>query len=61
MSESSWIALVNGKERDWWSIDLEGDMEKLEVVSKFLVQDRRRIRRSRKEDGPRRKGKVKRG
>ena len=32
MSESSWTALVKGKERDWRSIDLEGDMEKLEVV-----------------------------
>ena len=32
MSESSWTALAKGKERDWWSIDLEGDMEKLEVV-----------------------------
>ena len=32
MSESSWTALAKGKERDWWSIDLEGEMEKLEVV-----------------------------
>ena len=32
MSESSWTALANWKERDWWSVDLEGDMEKLEVV-----------------------------
>ena len=32
MSESSRTALAKGKERDWWSIDLEGDMEKLEVV-----------------------------
>ena len=32
MSESSWTALAKGKERDWRSIDLEGDMEKLEVV-----------------------------
>ena len=32
MSESSWTALAKGQEKDWWSIDLEGDMEKLEVV-----------------------------
>ena len=31
-SESSWTALAKGKERDWWSIDLEGEMEKLEVT-----------------------------
>ena len=31
-SESSCIALANGKERGWWSIDLEGEMEKLEVI-----------------------------
>ena len=30
MSESSWTALAKGKERDWWSIDLEGEVEKLE-------------------------------
>ena len=29
MSESSWTALAKGKERDWWSVDLEGEMEKL--------------------------------
>ena len=32
MSGSSWTALAKEKERDWWSIDLEGEMEKLEVV-----------------------------
>ena len=32
MSESSWTALAKEKERDWWSIDLEGEMVKLEVV-----------------------------
>ena len=31
MSESSWAALAKGKERDWWSIDLQGEVEKLEV------------------------------
>ena len=31
-SESSSIGLAKGKERDWWSIDLEGAMEKLEVT-----------------------------
>ena len=29
MSESSWTALAQGKERNWWSVDLEGEMEKL--------------------------------
>ena len=32
VSESSWIGLANWKERGWWSINLEGEMEKLEVV-----------------------------
>ena len=32
LSESSWTALAKGKDRGWWSIDLEGEMEKLEVV-----------------------------
>ena len=32
MSELSWTALSKKKESDWWSIDLEHDMEKLEVV-----------------------------
>ena len=31
MSESSWT-LAKGKERGWWSIDLEGETEKLEVI-----------------------------
>ena len=31
MSESSWTSPVKGNERDWWSVDLEGDTEKLEV------------------------------
>ena len=26
-----------GKERDWWSADLEGEMEKLEVEGSFSV------------------------
>ena len=30
-SEPSWTALAKEKERDWWSIDLEGEMEELEV------------------------------
>ena len=29
-SESSWTALAKSKERGWWGIDLEGEMEKLE-------------------------------
>ena len=32
MSKSSWIALVKEKDTDWWSIDPEGQMGKLEVV-----------------------------
>ena len=32
MSESTWTSLAKRKERDWWSVDLEGEMEKLEVV-----------------------------
>ena len=32
MSESSWTSLVKEKERGWWSVDLEGEMEKLEVI-----------------------------
>ena len=28
MSESSWTALTKEKERDWWSIDLVGEVEK---------------------------------
>ena len=31
MSESSWTSLAKGKERYWWSVDLEGDMEKPDV------------------------------
>ena len=31
-SESSWTALAKEKERNWWTIDLEGEMEKLEVI-----------------------------
>ena len=32
MSESAGTALAKGKGRGWWSIDLEGEMEKLEVI-----------------------------
>ena len=31
-SESSWTALAKERERHWWSIDLEGEVEKLEVI-----------------------------
>ena len=31
-SESSWTSLAKVRGRDWWSVDLEGDMEKLEAV-----------------------------
>ena len=30
--ESSWTTLAKGKDRGWWSSDLEGEMEKLEVI-----------------------------
>ena len=32
MSQLFWTSLAKGKERDWWSVDLEGDKEKLEVA-----------------------------
>ena len=31
-SEPSWTALTKEKVRDWWSIDLRGETEKLEVI-----------------------------
>ena len=39
MSESSWIALAKGKGRDWWSIDLDGEVEKLEVRGPWSVTE----------------------
>ena len=30
-SKASWTALPKEKERDWWSIDLEGEVEELEA------------------------------
>ena len=48
MSESSWTALAKGKERDWWSIDLEGDMEKLEVVGPWSRTEGRSVDLTRK-------------
>ena len=47
MSESSWTALAKRKVRDGGEAG----------VRRSLVRDRRRIRGSQKEDGPRRKGK----
>ena len=35
MSASSWTFSAKWKERDWWSADLEGEMEKLEVEGGF--------------------------
>ena len=35
MSPSSWASLAKWKERDWWSVDLEGEMEKLDVEGGF--------------------------
>ena len=31
VSASCWTSPAKWKERDWWSVDLEGEMEKLEV------------------------------
>ena len=39
MSELSWASLAKGKERDWWSMDLEGDVEKLEVEGPWSVTE----------------------
>ena len=52
MSESYWSALAKGKERDWWSVDQEGETEKLAGGRGSFVQDRRRIRGSQREGGP---------
>ena len=49
MSESSWTALAKEKESDWWSIDLAGDKEKLEVVGPWSGSGSTNTRR---EDGP---------
>ena len=52
MSSASWTFLAKWKERDWWSVDLEGEMEKLEVEGGLSGDrsgtgpDRRRIRGS---------------
>ena len=35
--EAPWTALAKDKERYWWSIDLEGEMEKLEVGCPWTV------------------------
>ena len=32
MSGSSWTALARGRERDWWSSEPEGEVEKPEVI-----------------------------
>ena len=37
MSEASWTALAEEKERDWRSIDLEGEVEELEVGCHWAV------------------------
>ena len=37
ISEASWTALAKEKARDWWSIDLEGDVEELEVGCPWTV------------------------
>ena len=39
MSETSWTALAKEKERDCWSIDLEGEVEKLEVRGPWSVTE----------------------
>ena len=39
MSESSWNALAKGKERDWWSIDLEGEVVDAHHKERVLKQE----------------------
>ena len=39
MSTSSRKSPSMGKERDWWSADLEGEMEELEVEGSFSVAE----------------------
>ena len=51
MSASSWTSLARWKERDWWSADLEGEMETLDVEGGFFWA-RRRIHGSQREGGP---------
>ena len=41
MSEASCTALAKEKERDWWSIDLESEVEELEVGCPWTVTKRR--------------------
>ena len=36
-SAASWTALAKEKERDWWSIDLQGEVEELEVGCPWTV------------------------
>ena len=36
ISEECWTALAKEKERDWWSIDLEGEVEELEVGARTV-------------------------
>ena len=36
-SETSWTAVAKEKERDWWNIDLEGEVEELEVGCPWTV------------------------
>ena len=36
-SEASWTALVKEKERDWWSVDLEGEVE--EAGGRMSLED----------------------
>ena len=45
MSESSWTALAKGKERGWWSIELEGETEKLEVTGLWFGTGHRSARK----------------
>ena len=40
MSASSWTSVAKWKERDWWSVDLEGETEKLEVEGGFSRTER---------------------
>ena len=49
-SEASWTALAKEKERDRWSIDLEGEVEELEIGWMSLDGNQRRLIGSRRRD-----------
>ena len=48
MSEASWTALAKEKERDWWSIDREGEVEELAGGRMSMDGNQRRLHGSRR-------------